>query len=112
MALDTLDQNTMNSLPRLSDVYDAYGVQVNALSLNEIFSLYLSLGGRFVCTRGILKIGTRVRVTLTRKDQNLMALAVVRVAKPRTGMGLEFLEVDADSNKTLLAWIGSLRQLR
>lgn len=65
-----------------------------------------------VSARGLLKIGTRVRVTPTRKDLNLMALAVVRVAKPRTGMGLEFLEVDADSNKTLLAWIGSLRQLR
>jgi PilZ domain len=112
MALDTLDQNTVNSLPRLSDVYDADRVQVNALSINEIFSLYLSLGGCFVCMRGLLEIDTRVRVTLTRKDQDLTALAVVRVAKPQTGMGLEFLGVDADFNKILLAWIGSLRQLR
>jgi len=40
MALDALDQKTLSSLPRLSEVYDAYGVEVNALSLNEIFALY------------------------------------------------------------------------
>jgi hypothetical protein len=72
----------------------------------------LSLRGCFVCTRRLLDIGARVRLTLTRKDQNVMALAVVRVAKPRAGMGLEFLEVDADSTKSFLAWIGNLRQLR
>ena len=112
VALDTLDQNTVNSLPRLSDVYDAYGVQISALSINEILSLCLSVAECFVCTRGLLRIGTRVRVTLTRKNQNLMALAVVRVAKPQTEIGLEFQEVDADSSKTILAWIESLRQLR
>ena len=58
-----------------------------------------------VSARGLLKIGTRVRVNLTRKDQNRMALDVVRVAKPQTGIGLEFQEVDADSNKTF--WPGS-----
>jgi len=77
----------------------------------EIFSLYLPLGGCFVCTRGLLKIGTQVRVTLTRKDQNLMALAVARAAKPRTGMGLEFLDVNADWNKTPCPGSGGLRQL-
>src|SRR5712692_4112923 len=44
MALDALDQKTLNSLPRLSEVYDAYGVEVNALSLNEIFALYERAG--------------------------------------------------------------------
>src|ERR1700747_190286 len=44
MPLDALDQRTMTSLPRLSEVYDAYGVQVNALSVNEIFALYERTG--------------------------------------------------------------------
>src|SRR5712664_2725427 len=44
MALDALDQKTLSSLPRLSEVYDAYGVEVNALSLNEIFALYERAG--------------------------------------------------------------------
>src|SRR5260370_21035013 len=44
MPLDALDQKTLSSLPRLSEVYDAYGVQVNALSVNEIFALYERTG--------------------------------------------------------------------
>ena len=44
MSLDDQDQKTIDSLPRLSEVYDAYGVQVNALSVNEIFALYERTG--------------------------------------------------------------------
>jgi DNA-binding response OmpR family regulator len=69
----------------------------------------LSLAGCFVCTRRLAEIGTRVRLALTRKDQQVTILAVVRVVKPEMGMGIEFLEVDQNSNKTLLAWFESLR---
>jgi hypothetical protein len=44
MPLDALDEKTLSSLPQLSEVYDAYGVQVNALSVNEIFALYERTG--------------------------------------------------------------------
>src|SRR3954468_7119363 len=44
MPIGTLDQETVNSLPRLADVYDAYGVEVNALSVEEIFALYERTG--------------------------------------------------------------------
>jgi hypothetical protein len=44
MPLDALDQKTLDGLPRLSEVYDAYGVQVNALSVDEIFALYERAG--------------------------------------------------------------------
>src|ERR1700741_147476 len=44
MPLDVVDRNTVSSLPPLSDVYDTYGVQVNALSVNEIFALYERTG--------------------------------------------------------------------
>lgn len=44
MSLDVLDQKTVKSLPRLSEVYDAYGVEVNALSVNELFALYEHTG--------------------------------------------------------------------
>jgi DNA-binding response OmpR family regulator len=70
----------------------------------------LSLAGCFVCTRNLAEIGTRVRLTLTRKDQKAMMLAVVRVVKPGAGMGIEFLEVDQNSNQPLLAWFESLRR--
>src|SRR2546430_4803126 len=44
MVLETLDQKTVDSLPHLPDIYDAYGVQVNALSVSEIFALYEHTG--------------------------------------------------------------------
>ncbi len=44
MLLERLDQKTVDSLPDLPDVYDAYGVQVNALSVCEIFALYEHTG--------------------------------------------------------------------
>jgi hypothetical protein len=44
MPLDALDQKTLSSLPALSEIYGAYGVQVNALSVTEIFALYERAG--------------------------------------------------------------------
>jgi hypothetical protein len=72
----------------------------------------LSLAGCFVCTRRLVQIGKRVRLTLTRKEGNAMMLAVSRVVKPGTGMGFKFLDVDPNSNRTLLAWFESLREGR
>ena len=72
----------------------------------------LSLGGCFVCTRRSLEVRARVRATLTRGGQEVKILAVVRVVKPQVGVGLEFLDIDPDSNATLLAWIENLRKSR
>ena len=44
MSSNPLDQKTIESLPDLPDVYAAYGVQVNALSVDEIFDLYEHTG--------------------------------------------------------------------
>src|SRR5258708_13210762 len=44
MVIGRLDQETVDSLPRLPDVYDAYGVEVNALSVEDIFALYEHTG--------------------------------------------------------------------
>ena len=70
----------------------------------------LSLGGCFVCARSKLEAGTRVRATLTHEGQKAKVLAVVRMVKPHVGMGLEFLDMDPDSNATLLTWIENLRK--
>jgi hypothetical protein len=70
----------------------------------------LSLGGSFVCARRPLKIGARVRGTLTHNGQKVELLAVVRVVKAKVGMGLEFLDLDPNSHATLLAWIRILPQ--
>lgn len=44
MPLDALDQRTLKSLPRPSDVHISYGVEVNALSINQLFALYERTG--------------------------------------------------------------------
>jgi c-di-GMP-binding flagellar brake protein YcgR len=72
----------------------------------------LSLGGCFLCARRTLEVGARVRGTLTHEGQQVKILAVIRVVKPQVGLGLEFLDIDPDSNTTLLAWIENLRKSR
>jgi len=65
----------------------------------------VSLDGCFVRTRELLEIGARVRLTLKHKNQNVQMLAIVRVLKPKIGMGLQALEVDSVSNETFLQWL-------
>jgi hypothetical protein len=70
----------------------------------------LSLGGCFVCTSKPLSLHSRAKITLTRKDQTVAALAVVRIVKPRVGMGVEFLDVESCDTEVLTAWIEDLRK--
>jgi c-di-GMP-binding flagellar brake protein YcgR len=72
----------------------------------------LSMGGCFVCTSKPLAAGCRVRLTLRRKEQVVDTLAVVRVVKPRVGMGLEFLDVEFRHQSTLERWLEQLRRDR
>jgi hypothetical protein len=72
----------------------------------------LSLGGCFVCTSKPLAVKSRTRVTLTRKGETVQALAMVRIVKPRIGMGLEFLDIESASNSTLSRWLEQLRRER
>jgi hypothetical protein len=44
MTIDTLDRETLNSLPRLSGLEAAYGVKVNELEVDELFALYERTG--------------------------------------------------------------------
>jgi len=72
----------------------------------------LSMGGCFVCTSKPLPLGSRVRLKLARRDQTVEALAVVRIVKPRIGMGIEFLDVDEKYQPTLERWLEQLRRDR
>jgi PilZ domain len=72
----------------------------------------LSLGGCFVCGSRLLPINSRARVILTRKDQVLEALVVVRIVKPRVGMGIEFFDLEPPNNQVLANWIEMLRRNR
>ncbi|MGC1453317.1 MAG: hypothetical protein WA830_25070 [Candidatus Sulfotelmatobacter sp.] len=44
MLAGTQDQEIIDSLPRLSELYTTYGVQVNAISVGELFALYERTG--------------------------------------------------------------------
>ena len=72
----------------------------------------ISLGGCFVCTSKPLPMNARARMKLVRKGQVLEALVVVRIVKPRIGMGIEFFDLEPHSNELLIAWIDALRQAR
>jgi hypothetical protein len=72
----------------------------------------ISMGGCFVCTSKPLPVATRVRITLTRRGQRIEALAVVRILKPRIGMGIEFIDVESAYHDLLCRWIEQIRQSR
>ena len=72
----------------------------------------VSLGGCFVCTSKPLAVKSRVRVTLVRKEQKVEALGVVRVVKPRIGMGVEFLDLEQASYAMLDRWIEQIKRER
>ena len=72
----------------------------------------LSMGGCFVCTSKPLPLGSRIRLKLTRKEQTVEALAVVRIVKPRIGMGIEFLDLKEQHQPVLERWLDQIRQNR
>jgi PilZ domain-containing protein len=72
----------------------------------------ISMGGIFVCTSKPLPSNTRVRITLTRKDQKAEALGMVRIVKPRIGMGIEFLDLEQPHYAMLRRWVEQVSKAR
>jgi hypothetical protein len=72
----------------------------------------LSLGGCFICSSKPVPVGTRVRIVMSRKGQSVEALAVVRILKPRIGMGIEFIDMESPYDELLGRWIDQVRQNR
>jgi hypothetical protein len=70
----------------------------------------ISLGGCFVCTSKTLPQNTRARMRLTRKGQVLDTLVVVRIVKPRIGLGIEFFDLEPPNDRVLSGWIESLQK--
>jgi len=72
----------------------------------------ISLGGCFICTSKQMPINARARLRLTRKGQVLEALVVVRIVKPRLGLGIEFFDLEPPNTAILDDWINTLRRTR
>src|SRR5580698_8962069 len=91
---------------------DAEVLDLESGSRSDGVTSDISLGGCFVCTSKPLAVKSRARVTLTRKGESIQALAMFRIVKPRIGMGLEFLDIEASSNSILSRWLDQLRRER
>ena len=98
--------------PRYPFAADAEIVDLKSGTRVKGVSSDLSVAGCFVCTQESMEIGTRVHLTLKHKNRAVMMVALVRVLKPKIGMGLQALEVDSISNETLLQWVDDLRKSR
>ena len=72
----------------------------------------ISLGGCFICTSKTIPPNGRARLKLSRKGQLLEALVIVRIVKPRIGLGIEFFDLEAPNNEVLANWIDALRRGR
>lgn len=72
----------------------------------------ISHGGCFVCTSKPLPVHARARMKLSRKGQTLEAVVVVRIVKPRVGMGIEFFDLEPAQNEILSSWIQALSRER
>ncbi len=72
----------------------------------------ISMCGAFICTSRPFPLNARIRITLTRKDQRMEALGVVRIAKPRIGMGIEFIDLKSPDHEVLRRWVEQLSKAR
>ena len=72
----------------------------------------ISMGGAFICTSKPFPSNTRMRITMTRKDQKVEALAVVRIVKPRIGMGVEFMDLETNYHEELRRRVEQLNKAR
>jgi PilZ domain-containing protein len=72
----------------------------------------ISMGGAFICTSKPFPSNARVRITMTRKDQRVEALGVVRIVKPRIGMGVEFIDLESRHLEVLRRWVEQVGKSR
>ena len=72
----------------------------------------ISLGGCFVCSSQSFRKNTRARMRLSRKGQVLEGMVIVRIVKPRVGVGVEFFDLESPSARLLSEWIDGLRKIR
>src|SRR5579862_8174975 len=108
MPFDALDQETVNKLPRLSELHASYGVQVNAMGVEDLFDLYERTGFLYPDKaarllphleqvkenwRRMLRAGESLLYVLTAGDQKQgrASIAVWRTA--RNGWTFQHLEI-------------------
>jgi hypothetical protein len=97
---------------RYSFAADAEMLDLESGSRTEGVTSDISIGGTFVCTSKPSALNSRMRITFKRKGEKVEALGVVRIVKPRIGMGVEFIDVESPYDKILARWVEQLRKSR
>jgi len=72
----------------------------------------VSMGGCFICTSRPMPAKSKARLTLKYKGLAAECLIVVRIVKPRIGMGIEFVDADEAFTAMLERWIDKQRPNR
>jgi len=91
---------------------DALVLDLESGSRTEGVTSDLSMGGIFVCTSKPLPSNTRVRITLTRKNEKMEALGMVRIVKTCISMGIEFIDVEQQHYGVMCRWAEQLGKAR
>ncbi len=86
----------------------ATGGIVSAIRLRQTPNCWTS---KAVTSRPFVS-NARVRVTMTRKDQKVEALGVIRIVKPRIGMGIEFIDLESRHLEVLRRWVEQVSKSR
>jgi PilZ domain-containing protein len=72
----------------------------------------VSMGGCFICTSRPMAAKSKARLKLSYKGLVAECLIVVRIVKPRIGMGVEFVDADENFTAMLDRWIDKQRSTR
>jgi hypothetical protein len=119
-----MDEKILRGEPRNTSIRDRrycirypFAADVELLDLEsgsrtEGVTSDISMGGAFVCTSKPLASNTRLRMTFARKGEKVEALGVVRIVKPRIGMGVEFIDLESPYQEVLVRWVEQLRKSR
>jgi len=70
----------------------------------------LNLLGCFVETPTPLVEGTKVRLRISHRGTNFVAIGKVAYSRPNSGMGVAFITVDPKSQAVLDVWLASLEK--
>ena len=91
------------SLRAMAEVVDGEsGLRLDAQATD------LSPAGCYLATTNPLAVGRQVRVQLTHGDTSIKVRGTVAHSQTNMGMGIKFVDLDANSHATLQTWFAGL----
>jgi hypothetical protein len=94
--------------PRYSLTAATQVIELSSMARVEGRCTDLSAGGCYVDTLNPFPIGSMVQVVVTQGERKFTGQACVAFSQAGMGMGLAFMEMDADERQSLHAWLDEL----